>query len=350
MIRLLADSTLSRHLAVQSAMERLQKRLSEAQSELATGRLEDVTRSLGHRTRDVISIRQVLTQIEATAASNNIVSARLDATQAALGTIGASADGFLQALVAAIGNPSARGTLEISASDGIDRLVDVLAARMGDVHLFSGINSDVAPMAQYYTDPPPASRAAFEAAFTAHFGFQLSDPAAAGITASSMQAFLDTGFSNLFDDTNWAASWSTASDDPMRARVSRDAEIEASVTANDESLRKLTGAYVIVSEAAGSALGEAAFQVVVADAAKRAGEAVAGLTRTRGVAGTMQIRVTNAIESGDVQADILTRSMSELEAVDTVELSARLVGLMNQIEATYAITARLQQLSLLNEI
>lgn len=77
---------------------------------------------------------------------------------------------------------------------------------------------------------------------------------------------------------------------------------------------------------------------------------MAGLADLEGQVGTMQSRVSDASEGLESRRVLLTRTLGQMEDVDPTELSTRLSELLNQIEAAYTITARLQRISLLDEI
>jgi flagellar hook-associated protein 3 FlgL len=64
--------------------------------------------------------------------------------------------------------------------------------------------------------------------------------------------------------------------------------------------------------------------------------------------GMVQGRVTKANERMSLQIDILSAHIGTLEGVDPYEASTRVTALTTQVETAYALTARLQQLSLLN--
>ena len=81
----------------------------------------------------------------------------------------------------------------------------------GDQYVFGGINSAVAPMADYYSTPASAAKTAIDQAFQTTFGVLPSDPAAANISASDMQSFLSGPFAALFQGASWSADWSSAS-------------------------------------------------------------------------------------------------------------------------------------------
>ena len=62
--------------------------------------------------------------------------------------------------------------------------------------------------------------------------------------------------------------------------------------------------------------------------------------------GIVQQRVTKATERMQAQSDIYEKTIGQLEGVDPYEASTRVTTLMNQIELSYQLTARLQNMSL----
>src|SRR5205807_482926 len=95
-------------------------------------------------------------------------------------------------------------------------------------------------------------------------------------------------------------------------------------------------------------LNQGAFQKVIDQASKLTGEAVSGLTTMQADLGSAQQRVTDANSRMTAQTDIIANHVGALEGVDPYEASSRLSALMTQIETAYAMTGRLQKLSLLN--
>ncbi|MGL4405085.1 MAG: flagellin, partial [Notoacmeibacter sp.] len=73
-----------------------------------------------------------------------------------------------------------------------------------------------------------------------------------------------------------------------------------------------------------------------------------GLTSAQASLGLSQERVSNATDRlGDMET-VFSRSLNDLEATDSFEVAARINTLLTGIEASYAMTARLQRLSLIN--
>jgi flagellar hook-associated protein 3 FlgL len=333
--------------ATRLSLMKLQSQLTDAQKEVTTGRYADVGATLGGKTGQSVSLRQEQTRLQAMMDSNGPVATRLEATQSALKAIGQDAQSFLNQLAAAP-NGNIQNLLQGEAKSSLSTLIGTLNTQINGAYLFAGINADVKPIAEYDQTPPAANQQGVADAFSAAFGFSQSDPQVADISAADMQTFLDTSFADMFADTGWKSTWSSASDQNVRSRISTSELIDTSANANDEAVRKLASAYTMVADLGTANLNQAAFQKVVDKATQLTAEAIQGLTTVQANLGNVQERVTNANSRMTIQSDIITKHISALESVDPYEASSRLSSLMTQVETAYSVTARIQKLTLLN--
>jgi flagellar hook-associated protein 3 FlgL len=330
------------------SMLKLQTKLADTQKEVSTGRLADVGLSLGYKTGQTISLRQDLSRLQTITETNGLVTTRLDATQAALKSLVDNAQSFISQMVAARGSTSNSQVLASEAKDGLGTFIDTGNTAVNGSYLFSGINADVKPLAAYFGNPPTATQQAVASAFQSAFGVTQSDPNAQNITGAQMQSFLDGPFANMFADPAWGSDWSSASDQNVRSRISTSELIETSANANDPAFRKLASAYTMVADLGVTNLNQNAYQAVIDKATALAGSAIQDLTTLQGTVGTAQERVVNANDRMTIQMNIITSHIGALEGVDMSEASTRLSTLLTQIEAAYAMTARIQQMSVLN--
>lgn len=339
-------STASSGAALRAAIAELRKQLSESQRELSTGRSADLALAIGSEVGRDFSLGVGLQDIEAIVATNKIVTARLDVTQAALEELASNAENLMATLISARNDGGNPATIRGQAQISLGNLISTLNASDGDSFVFGGIANESPPIADFFADPPPASRQAFDAAFANAFGMPPSSPAVASITATQMQAFLAGPVSTLFSPANWATDWSSASDRPVRSRISISQTIETSATANDPALQKLAMGYTILSEAPIGQLDRSAYQVAIETAARYLDEGISGLTQTRARVGVMQSSVENATRTMTIQQGLLKDEIGSLENVDPAEAATKVSNLMTQIETAYLLTSRILQLSL----
>jgi flagellar hook-associated protein 3 FlgL len=275
--------------------------------------------------------------------SNHLTSTRLEQTVSSLDALTQSANSFLEQLV--VGR-AANAPLAARASSALSVFIDQANASDGNVYLFGGINSAVPPIADYDV----AAKAAVDAAFLARFGVPQSDPSIDQIAAVDMIDFIDNEFADLFADPDWGTTWSSASDQVIRSRISTAQTVETSVSANEPAMRKLAMIYTMVSELGIDGLSEETRGAILDKAVGMLSDAFSGLTILGMDIGVTQNRVNDATERLHIQQSILEQRVSVLEGVDPLEAKVKLDTLTTQIEMSYSLTARLLRLSILNYV
>jgi flagellar hook-associated protein 3 FlgL len=341
-------SSLSLSDDTRRSIARLQSQLVDAQKELATGRHADVGVTLGATTGVTVSMRQDMDQIQSIQSSNNLVLNRIDASQTALGTIATSASTFLSALISGQSASTSPDTLLQAAQAGLQTLQDQLNTSLDGQFLFSGINSDVKPVDDFYGDPPSAGAQAVTAAFTAKFGISPDDPAAANISPSDMQDFLNNEFADVFSSSNWSGTWSAASDKPVSNRISRTDIANTSVTANDPNFRALTEAYAMISGLGFANLSSGTQQVIISNARNITANVTGGITQVQSYLGVTQQRVSDSNDQINAQVDFLTKSIDNLETIDPAAVTTQLSQISTALQAAYSLTNQLNNLSIMD--
>ena len=92
-------------------------------------------------------------------------------------------------------------------------------------------------------------------------------------------------------------------------------------------------------------------RAVVSDwAISKMGLAINGVDGERSQLGLSENRVAIANETLQAQVDIIKLNLDDLEGVDVYEASTRITALTNQMEISYNLTARIAELSLVNEL
>jgi flagellar hook-associated protein 3 FlgL len=259
-----------------------------------------------------------------------------------------AAQSFQSELLGARNSDTGPKIIQGQARTALSAFADTLNTAFNGASLFAGINADVKPITDYNKQPPPANAQAVATAFASACGVSQSDPAVFSISGANMQAFLDGPFAGLFDPAAWGSTWSAASDKNVKSRISTNELIETSVNANDAAFRKLASAYTMLADLGTDKLNQNAYQAVADTAVRAVSEAVQGITELQAGLGTAQERVKNANDRMSIQIDIMTNHIGVLEGVDPYEASNRVAGLLTQVETAYAMTARIQRLSLLN--
>lgn len=341
-------STLSLSESSRRSIADLQTQLLKAQTELGTRRHADIGLELGHRTSQTVSFRHDFARLKGNIDANGLVKTRLDMSQNVLSDIRTQGQELLNSLSVAHSGTSDPGIAQGKAEAALNALISGLNTTVNGEYIFGGINNQAKPVADYYTTPQSAAREAVADAFMARFGFSQSAPAAANITAADMQDFLDNEFAALFDEPAWSADWSQASSENTKSRISGNETIVTGENANALAVRKLAQAFTMVADVGVQNLNKEAARSIIDTAMKVLGESMGAMASAQANLGTAQEMVKQANERMSLQADILNKEVNGLEAVDPYEAATRVNTLMSQIETAYALTGRIQKLSLLN--
>ncbi|WP_421926618.1 flagellar hook-associated family protein [Neoaquamicrobium sediminum] len=331
--------------AMRYQLLRMQSDLIVAQKEANTWRVADVGLALGARTGVSVSLNRDIERLNGLKDSNQLAASRLESTQLGLQQLTEAANDLLAAYTTGISGASDPAIIKQQADQVLGLMSSVLNSNLNGEHLFAGINTDVQPLNDFL-DPASPNRAAFDTAFSTYFGFPPNDPAAAGITDAQMNDFLDNQAAPQFFGAGWD-DWSNATDQQITSRITLTETAQTSVSANIAGFRKLAMAAAIVSATFDGSMSEAARTAALDRGIALLGEVVNDLANQQGATGITQQRIERANDRMSMQVDLFTESLTEMEGVDPAEASTRVNSLLAQIEISYSLTARLQQLSLL---
>ena len=242
----------------------------------------------------------------------------------------------------------ARPALQQQAAGALQTFSSLMNTEVGGTYVFGGINSGVAPIAAYAQSPPSAAQTAVDAAFQNTFGFSVTSPSVSSITGAQMQSFLSNQFAGLFSGANWTSTWSSASDTNSTNRIGPDQTITTSVGANEPAFRDMAQALTMVSEFGGLGLSADAYSTLMSAAQSVMGSANNGLISASATIGGMQNQVSEADSAINLQQNVLTTQLNNLESVNAYDVATQVSNLSTQLQTAYSLTAQIQKLSLVN--
>lgn len=326
--------------AMRYSLMKTQAALVKAQKEQSTGFFADKGLALGARSSQSVTFNRELERIKGIVDSNAMVSARLSATQLSLGNISDAAQNFLSVLTTAVNGDALPHVVANGAKDLLGTLSSLLNTSLNGEYLFAGINTDVKPINDLQ-DPNSPNRVALRDAFNTAF----PDPAA--ITVADMDQFLSNVVDPQFLSTGWLDNWSNASDQTIVTRVALNETLETSVSANNDGMRKLALAAIMMNDIMSGDLNTSVRQSLVQRALSLVGQGIGDIDNIRSQTGIAEKRVSDASERLNLQSTLLEKHILATEGVDPYEAATRVSDYLSHIETAYSITARLQQLSLL---
>ena len=340
-------STLVRSESLRLIAQRIARDLDSSAREMTTGRRDDLGASLGARLTRPVEARIDKAQLEALEQTDAVVAARLEIGQSALTTLQQGAGTLRSALIAAKATPDHRDALVETARGFLSNIVATLGRDAAGVAVFGGRALDGPPVAAWDETRAAGPARAIRDAFVAEFGFDQDDPAVATIDRAAMQTFLSGAFAARFAPAGWSADWSTASDATLTTTIAPGETVQTTMSANDAAFRDLTRAVTMIADLGAGQLAGDAFDALVDEALKALAPATGGLTRLQTGFGAAQQRLTDARDSMRTLRASLDEAIGADEGVDAYAAAARVNDLRTRLETTYALTARLRELTLL---
>jgi flagellar hook-associated protein 3 FlgL len=337
-------STRSIHMALQRSLVSMQREMASKQVEVQTGKFADVGLSLGEKSSAPVSLLRDVRRLESILDTNKTAATRLEVTQNSLSTLRNASSSVLAALTAGNQSSAGRQITAESARTALASMTSALNVSVAGQHIFAGLNSDVAPINA--GNGIPAGNE-MDAAFAARFGFDKTDPAAAAISVAAFDAFVTNDVEPMFKGTSWKALVSTASDSVIQSRITLKEVLGTSVSVNENGIRDTLYAAALAANFLNTKLSTAVADDIVKTSVSMSATAGTDLATVQSKAGLVQSRVSEADTRITTQRDILLSASEDLTSVDPYQTSVRLNSLLTQIETSYALTQKIQNLSIL---
>lgn len=334
--------------APRTNVSKLQAEIARSSVELTTGRSADVGMRLGSRTGDAFSVRNEIGYLTAIKDGNAAVRTRIDGANLSLDGMRASVDS-LQAMVISLA-PNDRNIQSMvdGARMSLDTFIGHLNRPMNGQYVFGGTNTGQKPIAEYTDDSP--AKIAVQDAFAAHFGFSATDPAVAGITPADIDAFISGPFTTLFEGPSWTANWSNASDTPVTSRISETEMAATSVSANDASFRAAAMGFSMILDMGIGLMSDASRAHLLGHVTATLADGSGKITDAQANLGTTKNKMSSADELIDAKNAIYVEQLADMEGVDPVEAKMKIDQLTTQLQASFALTAQLRGMNLINHL
>jgi flagellar hook-associated protein 3 FlgL len=339
----ISSSTISSIL--QNTVARLQSQLTTTSSESSTGLLADIGFTLGAQAGGDVAMHQQMADLSALTNSNAVVTAQLGSASAALTGLQSATQTMLEQIVQnQTETPGSNGALALqqNATGALSTFTSLMNTSSGGVYVFGGINSGVAPIAQYAGAP----QTAVDNAFQASFGFPVTSASVSTISGAAMTSFLNTQFAGLFSGASWSSTWSSASDTPTSNRIGVNQTVTTSIGANQSAFQDTAQALTMISAFGGLNLSAAASAALMTSAQKVMSSATDGLIQAGAAVGTMQNQVTQANSAIALQQNLLTGQIDANESINSYEVASQVSALSTQLQTAYSLTAQIAKLSL----
>lgn len=385
-------STLSFNTQTRTSLMRLQGEVNDLTLQMNNdGRHLDVGRTLGRLTGSSVSAQSLSDSVGEQQTSNGIIDRRLKTVEAAMTTMKSGAEDFANQM---LGGSSSLdlGTMVNLAKNGRSQMVNNLNLTDAGSYIFGGIQTEKPPIDAATVDQSTSVAAAHFAAFVTAANLDAGrsvipagKTAASLVTAAEMKAYLSGGFtvpavpvvgvtpvtykfSEVFNGltpgttaadpvanpaltaaySNWGDNWSQASSDKGQSRISGTETAVTYASANDAAYRQMASGYAMITDLGLADLSAETRALVMTTASATLKTATTAVTSLGAEVGATRKRIDTANTELKRQQDLLDNTVTALEYDDVTEIGVRVNALSTQLQAAYAVTGKIQKLSLLD--
>jgi flagellar hook-associated protein 3 FlgL len=329
-------------------VSRLQERVSTVAKEVATGMKADVSGELRGRSSMLMSLYDAHARTERYLESAATLTMRLDTMQLALSTIRDASEPLSLETLAAVGREDATTlrNVQASAAAALDAVLGQLNVSISGRYLFGGTLVDQPPMVDGAGPAGVVTAVVGDAAAAAGGTLDVGD-------VPGLLADLDSVFDDSHPDPtrHFAAAFyqgAPATEPNLVGQLNEDGRVSYGLKANEGALRDIVqGLHMLATVRYGDpGMTEEAYRDFATAAAERLQQGLGQLVDLAALTGQNQALVAANRERLDVARDLYNRQIVDLEQRDPYEAASILTTLEQQLEASYLITARMNELSL----
>lgn len=324
MLRFPVSSGLTANSGLSQTIKDMRSRIDVASQETVTGRHSDLGKHLSGRVGEAMLANKALGDLGLERGQLKLREGRLDLVQNALARVHDQTLGIETRMLSAIGfgDEADQGLIARDAKLALEQAMNTLNLRFGDRYMFSGDATDTpafsTPDAMLADIRALADGAASEADFEAAVADYFNDPA------------------GPFQTTVYRGTASASDPD--------------GITGIDPAITKMISNLAVMSLADPDTR-PAVFSKnsqVFENAARNAASGRDALTMRRGELGVRQEEIQRQLNTLDVEETVLTVSFNEMTARDPYEAASELRELEANLQASYLLTSRIADLSLVN--
>ncbi|WP_334062586.1 flagellin [Limimaricola cinnabarinus] len=346
MISTRMTATLQNALTSRRNISELSQRLDKAGQEVSTGKHAEMYRALGPRAAETLAVRSQLTRLDGFVQSNDALARKLESGSSALNDIRASVQPVIEL---ALQSGSARqfsGSLQQSARMALEQVIGTANRSHVGEALFSGIDTDRAPLQPFDEANPNGGRSPREMV-EAVIGTGPASAAEAETMAAALAAAFAPGTGDF--EGSFYNGTPAATPDRLSARIDENETITYGVQANDPGFTELLrGLSMLATTDISQIADEGAATAWLGEAVTAMTGGSDALLQAETRLGAQQGRLETVMEAQAAKRDLYTSQINAIENVDPYEAATRLTELQTQLEASYMVTSRLSKLSFLN--
>jgi flagellar hook-associated protein 3 FlgL len=331
--------------------------LQRAGQEVATGRRADIFADLGPRAAATLILRAREDDTQAYKAANGFLENKLQAMLTSVDAVRESVDAVFQnALINVVRPVNGASTLQMEARASLEVVIATMNASFAGDALFSGTASD-RPSLNRWPDVNPDTGLSPEAVLQSIVTMPPTTTVGAQAMIDDINAVFDSAYT-ADPDANFEATFfngtpeldsSGQPENRVSARIEAGLALDYGVQANDQSFRDmLKGLAMLAVIDVSEITDEAVYGTWMAAVTETLSAGSQGALSTSATIGFNQHVVETAQKRLDALSLVQRLQIANYETVDPYEAVTRMTSLETQLQASYEVSARLSQLSILN--
>lgn len=327
-------STIGKNLNNRFLLQRLRSELLDVQTQINTGKKGNTFSALDTAgASNSMSFRNSRNLLQSYVDSINIVRSRTDVMNAAMLSITTSSRNVLTTLQSQLQDTAPEtAIIRDEAQAQLDVVLQKLNTRFGDRYLFAG--TDI-------TNPPHDNAPGLNAGFAAQVAaWMAGTPTAASVVTDA----------NGFNDAALGYSGSLSASGAVTVRADEGTDIDYTVLANEEGLRDLVRGLTIVANLQDptTPAEQDNFWTIVNGAIELIDSGSEMIDDEIGILGNKSRQMEDLLIQHDESQGALEIFIGQVEDVDLADAVTRFNSLELQLQASYQVTSRISQLSLVN--
>jgi flagellin-like hook-associated protein FlgL len=331
-------STLGQNRLIRTEMSRLQLDINRIQQQITSGKKTDQYGDLGALAPLDISLRNKGEQLTNFKTNIQTLKARTDIVDNTLGNVRAEVLDMRNIALTNHMFDTGRADVTTRAQAAVKDIMTKLQANVDGRYLFGGVITD---------QPPMADAAALLAATQAAVNTALATPVPDVLTVvqNAVDGVLVTTTNYYVGGVKHAAP-----------EIDQGVPADYSITGDDPAFRTTLRSLLMLAclpapqndPVTPPDVNRTDWDAVANAAGNDLTTALTGIDNLQLANGRVQQLLEQTEQSHDAALTIIQTQINDIEQVDLVEASARITQLRTQLEASYAVTADLRELSLIN--
>ncbi|SHI66291.1 flagellar hook-associated protein 3 FlgL [Palleronia salina] len=324
--------------------------------EVTTGLRSDPWDSLGARSSDALAIRAQLERNDNFLVQNRVLDGRLEQIESSLGSIREAGQEVMDIAAFSVNRPEATArSLSTIAKAAIATITNVSAIRHNGSYALSGTATNQVPL-NPWDDVSPTSGVTPRSVLEDITGGAIGDAADAQAKIDALKAAFDGtsataahNFQNTFYNGTPQQDAAGNANPKLSYRLSETETLSQPLQADDPAMRNLMRGLAMVSAVDVTEITDPdAYAAWMKEATSALSDGLAGVAQLQVETGLRRDRVVDVADAQETRSSFLQRERQNIEGVDQYDAASRLTLLQSQLEANYAVTARLSRLSFLN--